>query len=455
MAKDGTAVPLTLSLGLEYLMGVSVKNSQYDLSLLARKLEAARIKPGASSMVVAELSGGQKGVKFEGFSFREYETVLFGMLSFPDEIPEVDARRIVTQSIFQTAASGKITKERLLATLNRLTNEYLSQPLQRFVLATQISIRLPPSLERLPRIRRGDNVVMFGTWPRRFFQERDRADFMEGVKYILGAEIPNGYMGVRVSVKGRTIYQAANEALGTLNLIRGVWNWLENQHHYFRWSSGRREPVNRIVLGPLHTLHNAQGRLIEPSVWWYEPNYSVPIAVWQLSEDHIQKMYSFYKKVQKRLKGLTYGEKIEEAIVRYSGALDERDWESAFLRLWGVLELLTGNPGSYSVMIRRVGWLFGEQEFAYHQQVLWALKDYRNGIVHFDHNSHEAEAHLYQLKNYVEAMLRFLVWNRYNFKSFDEVIMFLSLPVKRQDIVRQLDIRKAALDYQERISSGK
>jgi len=430
-------------------VGISVKRN-YDLTLLIQKIEKARIKPGDKVLISAKLVNEAEGVQFEGFRLQEYEAVLFSMLSFPKDIPEIDARRLLTKAIFQTAEKGTITRERLLATLNRLINEYLQQPVRRYVLATSLSISLVASL-KMPRLRQGNTVIMFGQWPARFYQERVR--ILEYAQHVLHAEIPRNYLEVRVSINARTVYEAADNALRMLDLIRGVWNLQENWRHRIRWSSGRREPVNKILLGPLHTLHDTRGREVT-SIWWYEPKYSGAVRVFRLTDDNIQKMYTFLKGTQKRLSKLPYREQMEEAIIRYTRALDERDWEGSFLRLWGVLELLTGNPDTYKVIIRRVSWLFGEGENEYHKQVLHHLKEYRNGIVHYDESSHAAETYLYQLKYYVEVLIRFHLWNRFGFKSLEEVWEFLDMPTQVEEIARQLRVRQLALRYQQEISAG-
>jgi len=65
----------------------------------------------------------------------------------------------------------------------------------------------------------------------------------------------------KVHVLEKTIFEAAERALDTLDLIRGAWNYYYNRGRGFRITTGgKRTPVNAIVTGPFHTLHKPNGR---------------------------------------------------------------------------------------------------------------------------------------------------------------------------------------------------
>ena len=91
-------------------------------------------------------------------------------------------------------------------------------------------------------------------------------------------------------------------------------------------------------------------------------------------------MYDFEQKLRKLLSKIKYEKEITNAIIEYGRALDNRNWRTAFLRLWIVLEELTHTcSDGYKVTIRRASFVFKERE--YHRQILNHLRDLRNSFV--------------------------------------------------------------------------
>jgi len=221
-------------------------------------------------------------------------------------------------------------------------------------------------------------------------------------------------------------HEAAHRALHSLNFIREVWNWFLNRSVGFRRSMGIHLPVNKILLGPIHTLHDEKGRLATED-YWYEPDYSESVKIYNPS-NKIDKIYSFIKIVRAHLKRVNYDVELENAIVRYGKALDLMDWENSYLQLWGVLEQLTDTTNeSYKVTIRRTSFFFSDRE--YHQQILTHLRDYRNRVVHAGTENQDIEAYIFQLKRYVEKVMEFLLGNRFGFNNISHAAEFMDMPV--------------------------
>ena len=143
------------------------------------------------------------------------------------------------------------------------------------------------------------------------------------------------------------------------------------------------------------------------------------------------KIYTFENKVRKLLAKSKYSEEIIPAILRYTRALDLINWEDAFLRLWSVLEHLTATSpkDTYKKTIHRAAFIFGGNEWF--RQVLNHLRDYRNRAVHAGSENHEIETYMYQLKRFVEALLEFHLFNKFNFKNLKDVSTFLDQPFDR------------------------
>jgi hypothetical protein len=399
-------------------------NKEYNPSQLAEKIEDSR----------KAVDGG--GVKFEGWGLKEYETILFSMLNFPENVPEIEARRMVTKAIFTSGTKGKITAKSLLAEVNKLEHDYVTLPIQRYALATSISLNTSLTLQRL---RQNGNLIIFErNYPERFRNEA--SDLIEQAReQSLFFDPPTNYMRIRIHVSAKSIHEAANEALDTIDYIRGIWNWANNRRHFFRISMGKPMPVNEIVLGPLHTLHLSTGQLAATDTWWYEPSYLGPIKLYKPSQGNVDNIFNkplIY--MRKRLKNHNYPKVMQNALIRYTRALDYRDWSTSFLKLWGVLELLTDTIGaSYEITVKRTSYIFQERD--YHLQVLQHLRKHRNSSVHFDRENSEIETCMYQLKNFVEALIGFHVSNKYGFNSIQEAASFLSLPYKNETLTSHIN----------------
>lgn len=408
-------------------MSVSWKK-QFDPSQLAQYIEENRTVDGSGR------------VSFEPFRFTEHEVLLYSMLEFADSIPEVDARRMVHQAILKTAEKGAVTANALLAAVNRLEKDYSARPLERYVMITSLSLGQFASLRRC---RFGNTIIIFEpSAPPRY--QRAASHLTALARETLFADPPTDYLSTRVHVSARSEFQAAQEALETLDLARGIWNWFYNSRQLVRISGGRRSPVNKIVLGPVHTLHRPTGKLATET-WWYESGYCGPVRVHNPSVD-LESMYKFLARVRKRLAQCQYRQITEEAIVRYTRALDLQDWEAAFLKLWSVLELLTDSSRERSeVTVRRTAFIFEDRQSAL--EVLKHLRDYRNRFVHADVSDSRIETCLYQLKNFIEALLSFHLRSKYRFESIEEVARFLDLPSDRLTLESGLTMLKCAQKF--------
>lgn len=402
-------------------------NKKYSPVEVIEKLEATR-------------KSDDKGkVSFSGWGHQEFKTLIYSMLNFSEVMPEIDARQTVSRAIFIAGARGKITAKTLLTEINKLEKKYHSNPSERYALSTSIS--LSQSIV-IPRIRFGRTQIIFEpSLPKKF--EKEASKILVSAKQSLFAEIPKNYLKVRVHISARSIHHAATQALDDLNLTRAIWNWVLNKGHTFRFSyGGKPKPVNKIILGPVHTIHEVNGILAAKNNWWYEPTYLGAISPYSPKKNESDIIIRSFLYAKELLKTHKYPEVLKSAFIRYTMALDERNWTTAFLKLWSILELLTDTTqAAYDVTIRRTAFLYQERD--YQLQVLKHLREYRNSSVHFDKESSEIEIYLYQLKNYVEDLLNFHLRNHFGFQTHQESTEFLDLPYK--DKILKTKIEKLEL----------
>lgn len=408
-------------------MGVSW-NNEYDPNRLAQKIEQSR--------VIAE----NGGVSFTGFGHVEYVALLFSMLNFSSEIPEIEGRRIVEQAVFRTGEREHITAQNILAEINRLEGEFLRRPFNRYMLVTSLSVS---RMALLPKVKINNAYITFGGQLSQVCQrERDRI-IADRARHVLYTDVPNDYLITKVYVSARSPHEATDIALNALDLIRGIWNWFYNHGKFMRMLFGRRAPVNKIVQGPLHTLHLPNGNLATET-FWYEPRFYSPQQIYNPTPE-MERLCKFSRNVRKRLVKCQYRQVIEESIVQYVRALDERDWEAAFLRLWSILERLTNTDETHKDTIRRASFIYEERE--YYRLVLKHLKDFRNKYVHEAAGSSEIETYMYELKNFVEALLSFHLGNKFGFKSLAEALEFLDLPSDRDLLASRIKLIRYAQKY--------
>ena len=174
-------------------------NKNYDPQQLTQRIEASKS---------VDTSGT---VSFPSFEHTQHTVLIHSMLEFPSPIPQVEGRRIVTQSVFSVAARGRITPETLLAEISRQAHAFFNRPVERYVLVTSLSIgRTAPMRE----IRMGGVVLKF----ERQLPERHRREAMKilpQAEYSLFGDPPTNYMHTRVHVSARSVYEAADVALET------------------------------------------------------------------------------------------------------------------------------------------------------------------------------------------------------------------------------------------------
>lgn len=381
---------------------------------------------------------------YSGFKINEYWILLGGMLELNKQVPDTVKKRIIRKVCFDVP-NGKITKDSLLEYINKLESEYLSQPIIEFRLLTGISLSRQINVP-LHRIN-GASISINPKLSKRMM--RQRAQSLESAKYSITGSYPQSYANVSVTVKARSPYEAAQSALDSLDFLRGMWNFSENRRLLTRNSySAKQKSVNSILLAPIHTLHLQDGSPALES-WWYDPSYLESVAPFtrQAVFDEILK---FTQSFRKHLSRSHYQPDLIAITLRYARALDTRDLNDAFLKLWGVLETLTGTGlgnTTYKEAIRRAAFIVPYNDYDYSLQTLTYLKDYRNKFVHAGSESDEIESLLFLLKKYVEILLEFHLANSFGFKSIVDACNFMDMPNDKKILSERIKVLNLAKKF--------
>lgn len=167
--------------------------------------------------------------------------------------------------------------------------------------------------------------------------------------------------------------------------------------------------------------------LASEDVWWFQPEYTGPLSFVHGPVRGGNDQLPWVRKARARLDKHPYGDVLGKAFLRYIRALDQTDYESGFLALWGVLETLTDTTKRKNEQAaERALNLFRDREFF--GQVLKLLLNHRNRAVHAGVESDYIETLVYQLKLVVEVLLRFHLDNLGRFSTLREAADFLDLP---------------------------
>jgi hypothetical protein len=283
----------------------------------------------------------------------------------------------------------------------------------------------------------GVRISFVASLPRRF----DRgaiADRLEGAV----SHTPPSIVQVLARVSARTANAAFNEAQAAVDLIRALWNFVLIHGIHRILQIGPPKPTNRILPGSVHTLHNADGTLIE-DIFWVE---SQPLkADWIYTAD--ERWPTFERRarnLRSALRFMSYRPDIENALVRYVRALDDADPRSSFNRVWSVLEYLTDSVGNYTTLIRRASFLVRNDERVLTRILLEHLRDVRNAVVHADEERTNMTTYLDQLRSITEGLIRFHLHRGNLFKSRARAAKYLDTPTDRTLLLEGLsDYRRA------------
>jgi len=373
-----------------------------------------RFKPGVIlKRVRAVRTVSETGQSFfVGFDVHECTPALQSMLSFPDVAENVDRATLVWNAL--SNAPPDLSPETFLVAINRQLDELLATKIEAYCVLTTISLLAPRStFERTVE----DCQITFlkGKFPAEF-AKRESAVAQQSIPV---KETRADYCRVIVRVHAKSPQSSVSNALRALDLQRAVWCLYANSDMEIAGQGWK--PINVVKLGPIHTVHLADGELATKSIW-FEPNYA-EVSSFDVGTGNYKKLSAdTFAKLQKS----NYRRVLVEALLKFVRALDERDQNTAFLKLWGAAEsLLVPDHADYEKFVRRCSFLYKEREF--HMQLLEHLREYRNTSVHAGDESDLAKTHCFQLQAFFRPLMLFHLHHSAEFSSLSEANDLLDL----------------------------
>lgn len=343
-----------------------------------------------------------------------------------EQLNSIDKASIIRTTIYslvkKRGEKTPVDAKELIQKANNEAAKYFRKKCSEYVLVTTLSVKSFPA-----------NRITIGKCLVNPLRKRDRYPYPDVLKRMYPGMIAGRHSGcskhqlVRVRIAERSIFEAAERAIESLALLRGLWNLFATRGSWsMRFGRHTQKPIGVVHAGPIHTLHNPDGKPVDEELYWYEadvletPKPFEPKKGWnRIERDRRWAM--------RRLRILPYARDLRRFIIRYAEALDSANPDVAFLRMWGILESLTNTIGAhYDETINRATWISQDRPLA--KDILGCLRRYRNEYVHAARSADNRDQAAQEIKSIVDAHILCLLRNDFNASSIVDYASFLSLP---------------------------
>jgi len=404
-------------------------------------------KNGVDPKVIIEIIQtyltGKDTKVFDPFFIQFITPTLRSIINFSTDLIDDIQIHIINNTFVEIR--GNITSTTLLAEINKQESKFLSNKIKNYYLFTTISLS---RWDKLPEIRINGCSIRFGPKnANKFSSHREKILTSKVINY---EHTISSYLPVIVRVKARMDSEAVVYALNSLSLVRGIWNLHINRVERWRMSLRIDTPVNKIILGKYHTLHNSDGTPTRDG-YWYEPFYT-NISPRNFNANELLKLKTVLSNTRRKLRKCLFKPEIESFLINYCKALDTPDLESSFLQEWSLLEMMLQKDKyeKSKEIIRRAACLDGKNQFS--KLTLEAIYDQRNLFVHKSSEISESEVFVYHVKWFVEKGLSFLIDNCSDLPSRIEGIKFLELVGnKNSELINEMAFYKRAVHYRRKL----
>jgi len=370
-------------------------------------------------VVLDKIANLQKDIDGFRYIFEYYNATaaLCSMIEFPSGLRSIDQETMIHSAVHNAKENANLTRSGFIEEVEKLVKEYSSQREEVYHLLTSISLDIT-NLDHEMSIENCHIRLLTSDYPKKFSGRE------ESIKkqLVIIEEIPADYTKVIVAVKAKSEKEAALEALRVLDIQRAIWCLLANPHDAISFTTWG--PINNIRLGSVHTIH-ADGGAVFSDGLWYEPNFARRIGLFSPSQTGIFQKSCLL--AMEHLNQSPYKRQLIDALLRYVRALDEGDPNTALMKLWGALEVLTApsKESNYDLVTRRCSAILPERN--YHKQILEHLREYRNANVHSGYQNDFSKINCLQMQSYFHELIFFHLKNENQFKSLKEANDFLDL----------------------------
>ncbi|WP_047691473.1 hypothetical protein [Vibrio sp. ZOR0018] len=375
-------------------------------------------------------------LSFSGFEHHDAITALESMINFPPIAEDLDKHSLVKKTVWEVAKSPKIDHKYFINVLDLNINNSIAKRDNKYFVLTSLSI----TNFGIRKFELQNCTIRFykNSFPRKF--KGREALILRRRPYVDVESI--GYTKVVVEVKAKSEKLAANMALRTLDLLRGLLSVFCNNS--YETYGNKWEPINKIRLGNFHTVHDDVGNVFDET-FWLDPSFI------QARPHHVKDDKIIAKNLRTIIGKLSkfdrqYYSLLCDALLRYVRAFDEANQNVAVLRAWGALECIAApNDSNCDAVPIRCSFLYEEHE--YHRQILEHLREYRNRNVHAGQENTMAKSYGFQVQRYFITLFLFHISQQGNFTSIDEANRFLDLPPKEASLINLKNLIDKSLKF--------
>jgi hypothetical protein len=363
-----------------------------------------------SEMNQIRKQGDDGRVSYSSPFLNGFVSVIRSHLNFPPDLEESEAHHIAFDACFASTNDKTINELAYLAEVHRRINQLRQTSVARqFVFLLSIAGDVP-----FKSIKSLNCRITFEIRQAKWVLENSDKRF-------------TSYRSVRVQSSAYSRHGAAEKAVKSLNLIRGIWNILGSSS--MRISSGVPKPVNPILLASSFWEFDKGGEKVE-GIEWTLPHDAHLTSLHKIKKLDVMRRNT--KKFLFRIQRHPMRGDIEDAVCRYARAYDSASMEDSFLASWSLIEFLTGSDNHKLAAQRSANLFYKDDDLA--RVIAEHLRTRRNDLVHGDASFYDAEVLAYQAKLFVESLIRFLVFGDERFKNREEFGAYLDLPNSREKL---------------------
>ncbi|WP_122499930.1 hypothetical protein [Pseudomonas viridiflava] len=379
-----------------------------------------------------------KGIpSYSAFEKHEIDSVILTMLEFDRSYSGSTIRRLYSEAIHRCAIARTFNKDALLDNINASIKKFESKRESKYVMLTSISLQGGFAVSRVETKK-----ATLRCWPNgmpKKYSSRYKHEWKQ-----VGEPMPLVYCPVTVTVKAKDPMDAFVLAMFELDFVRGIHSLLVNPESELSFGEAAKLPLNKVMLGGMHSLHLESGALVDAEIYWYESNYKVrPVLRLKNKPVTVKNL----KYVLNRIELFKDGRVLRDSIVRYVRAFDEVDRNVTIQKLWAALEsILSAGENNADAIVRRSSFMFEDR--SYYAQVLEHLREYRNRNVHQGYEAENLDYHCFQLQLFFRQAIFFYLKNANYFDGLADANKFLDLPNSVADLEKLRRAVEKAIVYQ-------
>lgn len=389
--------------------------------------------------------GSDNSVSFSSYEYQNAMAALYSMIDFPKQFISLQNSSLLKNAVSNSAKLGEINKDNVLNELKQLTKKELSKKEVKFNILTSFSMGLPLPVKS---IKIGESSIKFyvNDYPKKYSSRIETMEYVNKNKINKITEFSSPqYTKIIITTKAKNELEAANKALNDFDLLRAIFSLFANSG--MEIIGDQYSPINKIRLGEFHTVHDSSGKNLSINRYWFEPNYKQAI-IFELQDKQVKLFTKNVKWCIEQLGKCRYSDKLNNALLRYVRAFDEKDQNVALLQIWGSLESLTAyeenNKGN---LPKRCSFLYEDSE--YHKQILEHLREYRNQSVHAGVRGEEVKHYCYQLQGYFFQLILFHLHRVNEFETLSEANHFLDQPVKLEELEKKQKVLEKVIKFRK------